>query len=112
MSSVRGYLQSEAVGDEGLTGNIELISPLLAPRWAPALDDLRLYLFSDGGAVWVLQPLPAQTKFFPEASAGLGLRMELLRHIKGEVALAVPFVSGVATHADRPRATFTLRSDF
>jgi hemolysin activation/secretion protein len=112
MNSVRGYLQSEAVGDEGLTGNIELLSPLLAPRWARALDDLRLYLFSDGGAVWVLQPLPAQTKFFPEASAGLGLRIELLRHIKGEVALAVPFVSGVATHADRPRATFTLRSDF
>jgi hemolysin activation/secretion protein len=112
LTSVRGYLQSEAIGDEGLTGNLELISPSLAPRWAKIFDDLRLYVFSDGGAVWVLQPLPAQAKFLPLASAGAGLRVELLRHLKGEVALAVPFISGAATHADRPRATFTLRSDF
>jgi hemolysin activation/secretion protein len=112
LTSVRGYLQSEAIGDEGLTGNLELISPSLASRWAGVFDDLRLYVFSDGGAVWVLQPLPAEAKFLPLASAGAGLRVELLRHLKGEVALAVPFISGSATHADRPRATFTLRSDF
>jgi hemolysin activation/secretion protein len=112
LTSVRGYLQSEAIGDEGLTGNLELISPSLVPRWAKVFDDLRLYVFSDGGAVWVLQPLPGQEKFLPLASAGAGLRVELLRHVKGEVALAVPFISGSATHADRPRATFTLRSDF
>jgi hemolysin activation/secretion protein len=112
LTSVRGYLQAEAVGDEGLTGNLELISPMLAPRWAGVFEDLRLYMFSDGGGVWVLQPLPDQTKFYALASAGVGLRLELLRHIKGEVALAVPFISGPATHADTPRATFTLRSDF
>lgn len=112
LNSVRGYLQSEAIGDEGVTGNLELISPTLAPRWAGALDDLRLYVFSDGGAVWILQPLAGQTKFLSLASAGVGLRMELLRHIKGEVALAVPFITGAATHAGHPRATFTLKSEF
>ena len=112
LSSVRGYLQAEAIGDEGLSGALELISPSLAPRWAGVFDDLRLFAFSDGGAVWTLQPLAEQTKFQPLASAGVGLRAELLRRIKGEVALAVPFITGTATHADRPRATFTLKSDF
>jgi hemolysin activation/secretion protein len=110
--SVRGYLQAEAIGDEGLTGSLELTSPTLAPRWAGVFDDLRLYLFNDGGAVWVLQPLPEQAQFFALASAGVGLRLELLRHIRGEVALAVPFISGPATHAYTPRATFTVKSEF
>ena len=112
LTSVRGYLQAEAVGDEGVTGNLELISPTLAPRWAGVFDDLRLYMFGDGGGVWVLQPAAQQAKFFSLASAGVGLRLELLRHITGEVALAVPFITDAATHADRPRATFTLKSDF
>jgi hypothetical protein len=38
--------------------------------------------------------------------------MEILKHLKGEVAVAVPFLSGPATHADRPRATFSVKSEF
>jgi len=112
LTSVRGYLQAEAVGDEGFTGNLELISPSLAPKWAGVFDDLRLFAFTDGGTVWVLQPLPEETSFLPLASAGVGLRLELLRHLKGDVALAVPFISGAATHAYTPRATFSLKSEF
>jgi len=111
-TSIRGYLQSEAIGDEGVTGALELISPSLAPRWAGVFDDLRLYAFTDGGEVWVLQPAPDQTQAFPLASAGLGLRLAILRHLRGDLAVGVPFLSGVATHADRPRATFSVKSEF
>lgn len=112
LTSVRGYLQSEAVSDEGLSGELEIGTPTLAPRIARVFDDLRLFAFADGGALWVLQPQHSQTQFFAQSSAGVGLRVELLRHIKGEVALAVPLISGPATHAYRRRATFSLKSDF
>jgi hemolysin activation/secretion protein len=112
LTSVRGYLQAEAVGDEGLTGSLELLTPSLAPSGARWLDSLKVFAFADGGSVWVLLPQVDQTKFFALASAGAGLRLALLRHLTADVALAVPFISGVATHADHPRATFSLKSDF
>ena len=112
LTSVRGYLQSEAVGDEGLSGALEFQSPSLASKFGRLVDDMRFYAFADGGAVWSLDPLAEQTHFFPLASAGIGLRIALLKYIKGDVAVAVPFITGVATHADRPRATFSLKSEF
>jgi len=110
--SVRGYLQSEVVGDEGLTGSLEILSPPLNARATRLIDSLRLFAFEDGGAVWLLQPLPGQTRFFALDSAGMGLRLTLLQHLKGDVAVGVPFISGSVTPADRPRVTFSLKSDF
>ncbi len=117
LTSVRGYLQSEAVADEGLSGAVELATPSLAPKFmarkvAGLVDDLRLYIFADGAALWVLRPQHGQTQFFSQSSVGVGLRTELLRHLSAEVALAMPLISGPVTHADRPRATFSLKSDF
>ncbi len=112
MSSVRGYLQSEAVGDEGLSGAMEVVSPPLSPRLGGLFGTVRAFVFVDGAVLRVLDPLPSQTDMFSLASAGAGLRVELLRHLKGEVALAAPLIAGAATHVDRPRATFSLKSDF
>jgi hemolysin activation/secretion protein len=111
-SSVRGYLQAEASADEGVTGSVELTTPSLAARWAPVLDDLKIYVFADGGALWLLDPLSEQKSYLSLASAGLGVRIALLRRLKADVALGVPFITGAATHAYRPRATFSLKSDF
>lgn len=111
-SSVRGYLQAEASADEGVTGSLELTTPSLAARWAPMLDDLKIYAFADGGALWLLDALAEQKSYLPLASAGLGVRIALLRRLKADVALGVPFITGAATHAYRPRATFSLKSDF
>ncbi len=117
LTSVRGYLQSEAVADEGVSGTVELATPSLAPKFlarkvAGLVDDLRLYVFADGAALWVLRPQHGQTQFFSQSSVGVGLRTELLRHLTAEVALAVPLISGPVTHAERSRATFSLKSDF
>jgi hemolysin activation/secretion protein len=95
-----------------LTGSLEVVSPALDPKFAGFVDDLRLYAFDDGGALWSLQPLHGQTQAFTLESAGMGLRVTLLRHLKGDVAVGVPFIAGAATHADRPRVTFSLKSDF
>jgi hemolysin activation/secretion protein len=112
LNSVRGYLQSEAVGDEGFTGTLQLTTPSIAPSGVSAIDDLRLFVFVDGGELWVLQPLADQASNFSLASAGLGVSVSLMRHLKAEGDIAVPFISGAATHADAPRASFRLKSDF
>jgi hemolysin activation/secretion protein len=111
-TSVRGYLQSEAVGDDGITGDLEIRTPSLAPKLGAFVDDLRFYVFGDGGAAWILDPQVDQTFFFTLASSGIGLRFNVLKYVKGDVAVAVPFITGGATHADRPRATFSLKTGF
>jgi len=112
LTSVRGYLQSEAVGDQGVSGSLELRTPSEPPHFAPFVDELRLYVFTDGAVVRVLDPLAGQSNMFELASAGLGLRIGVLKHLKGDIVVAVPFLSGVATHADTPRTTFSLKSEF
>jgi hemolysin activation/secretion protein len=111
-TSVRGYLQSEAIGDDGVSGSLELQSPSLAPLLGRHVDDLRFVGFFDGAALWVLDPLPQQTFYFNLYSTGLGLRFDVLKYIKGEVALAVPLTDGAVTLKYRPRATFSLKSEF
>ncbi len=111
-TSVRGYLQSEAVGDDGIFGSLEVISPSLLATKGLWIQDVRVYGFGDSAAVWVLDPLPDQTYYFALYSVGLGLRFDLLRHLKGDVVLATPLTDGVATKKYRPRATFSLKSEF
>jgi hemolysin activation/secretion protein len=111
-TSVRGYLQSEAIGDDGVSGSLELRSPSLAPLIARYADDLRFYGFFDGSALWVLDPLPQQAFYFNLYSAGLGLRFDVLKYLKGDVAVAIPLTDGAVTLKYRPRATFSLKSEF
>ena len=112
LTAQRGYLQSEGIGDEGVSGAITLTSPSLAPKWRGVFDDLKLFAFVDGSKIWTLQPLPGQAGDQTLASAGVGLQLAILRHLQADVAVGAPFYKGAATHADRPRATFSVKSEF
>jgi hemolysin activation/secretion protein len=112
LTSVRGYLQSEAIGDEGVSGSVELRGPSLARFLGPHVEEMRFYGFVDGAALQVLSPLPDQTDFYDLYSVGLGMRFQILKHLSGEADVALPLTSGVVTHADTPRATFSVKSDF
>ncbi len=112
LTSVRGYLQSEEVGDDGFSGSLEVRSPIYSPKFAGFVDSIRLYIFGDGGTVSLLRPLPDQADFFALASAGIGLRFGLFRHFTGDVLVADPFITGTSTHAEQPRVTFSVKSDF
>jgi hemolysin activation/secretion protein len=111
-TSVRGYLQSEAIGDDGVSGSLEVQSPSLAPLLGKYVDNLRFYGFAEGAALWVLYPLPDQTFFFDLYSTGVGLRFGAFRYLKGDVAVALPLTNGAVTVKYRPRATFSLKSEF
>jgi hemolysin activation/secretion protein len=112
MTSVRGYLQSEAVGDTGVVGSLELRSPSLAPLLPGFVDELRLFAYGDAGAVKVLHPLPNQEDFFHLAGAGGGVRVSLFKTFSGEFVVAVPLKDGPTTKIGDIRPMFSAKGQF
>lgn len=112
LSSVRGFLQSEAVGDDGYAVSAELRSPSIAPRLGAFVDEFRLYGFVEGGQVRVLHPLAEQTGGYSLLSAGGGARIRLLKTLSGELAVGVPLVDGPNTRAGDVRTTFSAKGEF
>lgn len=124
LNSLRGYLQSESLGDEGFSADVELISPSVAPFFIDhagqdikdlmtgALDDWRFYIFSDSAAAWVLDRLPDQRSVFPLMSIGAGSRMSFLSHFTGNVVMGMPMRNGTATKAWHPSIQFSATTEF
>jgi hemolysin activation/secretion protein len=73
--TVRGYLESAALGDKGLALSLEASTPNFAKRLSDALDDAHALTFFDGGTVKVIDPITADDHY-TLAGAGLGLRMK------------------------------------
>ena len=119
LTSVRGYLQSEAVGDNGLLGSIELRSPSIGHWFGSFIDDWRFFAFGDSGMDWVEDPIPslakgqpAQKSAFHLYSAGLGTRVQLFTYVSGNVDVAVPFTNGPTTKAYQPVTSFSVKTEF
>jgi len=122
LTSVRGYLQSEVVGDDGILESSELRSPSFAKfvdseahDWLdidPEIDDWRVYGFADLARVWVIGALPGQTSNFALQSIGAGTRIAALGHLSALVDVALPLRSGPSTPAKKPRVSFSVKSEF
>ena len=112
MTSVRGFLQSEAVGDTGVVGSLELRLPSLAPLLPGFVDELRLFAFGDAGVVRVLRTLPDQTDLFQLYGAGGGIRIGLFKAFNGEVVFAVPLKDGPTSKAGDLRTMFSAKGQF
>ena len=76
LESVRGYTESERLGDNGIDAQIELRTPQLFNARMAGATQLYEYLFADGGRVRILEPLPDQTANFHLASLGIGWRIK------------------------------------
>lgn len=118
LDSVRGYLESESVGDNGLFGTLELRTPNLATLWnAPPSDDkeptkeagkdggadeiapeakrnplneLRFFGFIDGGFATLNDPLPEELDRFDAWSVGAGVNFKSFEYFNGSVLVALP----------------------
>jgi hemolysin activation/secretion protein len=117
LNSLRGYLQSEALGDEGFAADVTLSSPSLAPLASrlfgdKVVDDWRFFIFSDSAVAWVLDALPEQRSVFPLAALGVGTRIDLLSHLTGNVLMGMPLRNGVATKAWHPTFQFSATTEF
>ncbi len=109
LDTVRGYLEGEVLGDHGLVGSLELVSPNLAAGRL-ARTDFKALLFADGGHLRLTDPLPEQTSSFDLASVGAGFRFRLFEHFDGALYFAVPFVEQTDTEGGEPHFTFVIKS--
>ncbi len=112
MSTVRGYYVSEAVGDDGLVGGLEIRSASLAQYLGRYVDDLRFYAFADGAYIRFRSPAPEQTASFSLAGLGVGARFQVLKYLTGDVAFGVPVSDGASTKKGDEQFHFTVKAEF
>lgn len=112
LSSIRGYLQSEDVGDLGYAVSFELSSPSAASRLPSFVDELRLFGFVENGQIRLLQPLAEQTRHDALLSVGGGFRIRLFNTLSGELSVGVPLWDGLSTQKHTARTQFTAKGEF
>jgi len=112
LPTVRGYLEAETLGDNGAFGTLELRSPNFLSSLGAEANEGRIYIFTDGGYLEQIDPLPEQDFQFALASVGAGARIRFKNHFNASIDAAVPFISQVQTAALDWRITFRLWADF
>lgn len=112
LGTVRGYLESEELGDNGIFGAVELRTPSLGTFIDKAVDEWRFYLFFEGGVLGNDSPLPEQKSTFRLASFGAGTRLKILKNFNGSLDVGVPIDDGPETQGFSPLFTFRLWADF
>ncbi len=103
LGSVRGYLESEELGDNALLGSGEIRTPSLGTWLGKAVDDWRFYAFGEGGLLGLDDVLPEQKATFTLASAGAGTRLKVKDRYNGSLDVGVPLLAGIQT---RPETFF------
>ena len=107
VDTVRGYLESAALGDNGAALSLEAATPNFAKRLAEPLDDVHLLAFVDGGYVHVRQPITADDRF-TLAGAGLGVRLKGWRGLSAGLDWAVALKALGDTERGDSRGHFRL----
>ena len=106
--TVRGYLEAEASGDDGLFGSAEWRSPNL---WAPdadpkarnVIDELSALAFIDAARLRLRQPSVGQAAQVSLAGTGFGLRVRAWRQASAEFDLAWALKSTTKSPTGEPR---------
>lgn len=125
LDTVRGYLESEVLGDYGVIGTLELRSPSLASMLdqklgnpfgddikVKAFNDWRFFAFADVGRAGIHDPLPDQQSQFSLASYGIGTQLKSLDHFNALIFVAMPLTSQQVTLANHPRLSFRIWGEF
>jgi hemolysin activation/secretion protein len=111
VASVRGYFESEELGDSGIRGSFELHSPVLRrPFW----NGTQLYGFGffDWASIELQSALAGQASSTTIRSAGAGFRFNTLSRLDLYFDWAHPLVNGLRTSADISRYNFSVKYGF
>lgn len=106
--SVRGYVESERLGDAGFELKLELRSPPLLNGERRGVQELYGVLFADAARLKVKDALPGQASRHDLSSAGLALNAKAWDGLGASLAVAWPFTNAVETQAGEPRLHFSL----
>lgn len=112
VDSVRGYLEAEQFGDDGLRGSLELRTPRWSlPGEAPA-GEIYALAFVEGAHLRIKDPLPGQQSRIDLSSAGVGLRIKAWKSLTAGLDVGWPFKATQYTDRYDPRAHFRLGYEF
>lgn len=112
LSTVRGYLESEVLGDNGIFATGELRTPSLGFWSHGKVQDWRFYVFGDWGMVTVIDALPEQQSEFMLASFGVGAKMKMLDYLNGSLDFGIPLIGETPTKPWNPLLTFRVWAEF
>lgn len=107
VDTVRGYLESAALGENGLALSLEARTPNFAKRLIESLDEVYALAFIDGGEVRVRDPITADDRF-TISGTGLGLRFKGWHGVSAGLDWAVALNDLGTTEAGDSRAHFRL----
>jgi hemolysin activation/secretion protein len=108
LNTVRGYLESEVVGDSAIAGSIELHSPSLLKWTKRDQHELRLLAFMDAGAAFINDPLPEQITEFSLASWGVGGTVKIMGWLNGSLVLGFPLIAQATSSVGEPLLVFRI----
>ena len=114
MSTIRGYYESEAIGDYGFAYQTELRSPDLAGMLGDPINELRFHAFIDSGYVGIHHPLESQiaTRDTWLSSVGLGGRIKLFDYLNGALDVGTPLKSGPESNSGDIFVRFRVQGEF
>lgn len=112
LGNVRGYLESTALGDNGVFGTVELRSPSLLKTSDNGNNEWRFYVFGDVGRLTLNDPLPEQDSRFDFASVGIGSRFRVLNHLNGSLDAGFPLIRQATTDIGEVLLTVRFWADF
>ncbi len=123
MGTVRGYLESTQLGDNGLAVTLELRTPSLLGRMNPQpekeseatrdpANEWRIYGFWDGARLSIVDPLPDQKDTFKLMSVGVGTRVKLKNHFHGSLDAGWPLINQTNAKVGEVLLSFKVSTDF
>jgi len=108
--SVRGYLESEALGDKGLRLRFELAAPAIVP--GDGQLSMTPHVFYDAASLYVIKALPEQEDHFTLSSIGLGFRLVGGKNWLANLEGAHTLHAGPRTEKGQQRGLLSLKYQF
>ncbi len=110
--SLRGYLESEVLGDYGISAQAEARSPSIAKYVKGPVKSWRFHLFADTGIESQRQALSGTKATTVLNSVGIGTRVNLWGYLNASVQDAQALNTGPDTKAGTNRVLFRLYGEF
>jgi hemolysin activation/secretion protein len=114
LDCVRGYYESQQIGDDGISLQLQVDTPSFHKGAGDWLDEVRVFGFVDGADMRTYMPLADQGKYASLASVGAGLTLRAYKNVNASVLLAAPLVERGSTLTDvgQMRAQARLWAEF
>ena len=113
IESVRGYKESEELGDNAIHGTIELLAPDLAGIFhLPKKFSFTPYLFYDTADLRIKDPLPGEDRSITIDGTGVGVRGYVTRYIEYGLDWATALADTDRTEKGDSRICFKVKCEF